>query len=370
MADTTHEQAPQGREGSRWRNQQPTSEEIAEWFKRSVALDPALKPENYVSGVTMIPAVSKVRYVAGFSRDGAPIIGEREELSYTPYMRVDTRISYWWDLLAAHPEWLGVVEYVTSPRFPIDFITSEERVAASDGSQERVIAHRHPGALTALVHQLPEGFSLMSVPVGQGYSHFLCCTVRVSLYDREAYEKDPAAPPLRCGRGTKQVPLLIGRSIPYADPSSLMKCETGAFGRALGFAGILVIGSGIASAEDMFEALTQGTPPAQATPANQGPAAPEQAPVRTGAEQQHDEEAALQVRATQLWHRLHEEHPAGAEEFIGWMRSRRLQSLTAANGAQLRGIVKKLERLADEAERADAQAEAPQDEDEPGSDAG
>jgi hypothetical protein len=364
----------QGLDGSRWVNYRPTAEEVAAWFEESFVIDPALKHSDYVGGITLIPTISRARYVTGFSDRGLPIIAEAEELTYNPYPRVDVRINYFWSMVAAHPEWLAVVESVDLPRIPIDFAHTEEEDEGpvdEHGQRTRGRIHRTlrtPGAMTAMVYQLPTGFSVMSVPVGQGYSHFLCQTTRVAIYDREEVteqsgktiaEKLEGVAPLRSGCGTKQVPLLLGRTTPYADPSSTMRAETGALGRALGFAGIFVIsGAGLATVEDILEAQAQqgASAPAQTMPANQGPPAPEQAPVRTGAERQHDDEAQLQARAVKLWQQLHEEHPGKAEEFIAWMRERKLQSLTAVSGAALRGMVKKLERLSDEAQQADTPA--------------
>ena len=333
-----------GREGGRWVNERPTPEEFATWFETSMKLDPALKHEDYIGGVVLIPTVDeRARYVSGFTNEGHPIIDIRPELNYTPYAKVETRIAYFWDLVAQNG-WKGEIKSVTSPRMPIDFITEEE--TREDGS---MLKRRVPGAMTVLVHQLPDGFSIMSVPVGQGYSHFICHTVEVAIYatDRDGNKQGE---PLRTGRGTKQVPLLAGRDRPYADANSLMKAETGAKGRALGFAGIFIIpGSGVATAEDMLEALAQGTTPAQTEP-SQGPATPE-APLRTGAEQQAATEEELRAKAVTLWKALSEESPEKAEEFGAWMRERGHANFGDVKGAAIRGVVKKLERLSTDAER-------------------
>jgi hypothetical protein len=346
-----------GREGGRWLNERPTSVEFAEWFQASMPIDPKLRHEDYVGGVVLIPAVdSKAPYVTGFTDKGVPMIEQREELNYIPYAKVETRINYFWNLLEAHPEWCSVVEYVTSPRIPIDFITEEE---VREGTERATIKRRQPGAMTVLTHQLPEGFSIISVPVGQGYTHFICCTIRVAIH-RANDEGLPLGKPLRTGRGTKQVPLLAGRATPYADPNAAMKAETGAFGRALGFAGIFVIpGSGVATAEDMLEALTQEQTPAQPATGNAGPAAPTEPPVRTGAEQAAEDDETLRARAQALYAALSQEQPAKAEEFGQWARQRRLTSLGEAHGAILRGVVKKLERLSDREEGAHVPATPP-----------
>src|SRR5437764_555983 len=113
-----------GRIGGRWLNEQPSSEEFAAWFEASMKLDPALDHKDYIGGIVLIAAVDeRVRTVTGFDEQGNAIIDSRAELTYTPYARVETRIAYFWDLMDVHPEWVGVVENVTPPRMPIDFVT-------------------------------------------------------------------------------------------------------------------------------------------------------------------------------------------------------------------------------------------------------
>lgn len=334
-----------GRIGGRWVNEQPSSEEFVEWFETSMKLDPQLDHKDYIGGVVLIAAVDeKVREVTGFNAEGNPIIETHAELTYTPYARVETRIAYFWDLMDVHPEWIGVVENVTPPRVPIDFITEEE---VREGEQPVTVRRRQPGALSVLAHGLPDGFSIMSVPVDKNYTSFICCTRRVSIYKRGRND-EPEGLPLREGIGTKQVPLLTGRGTPWADPNALMKAETGAEGRALGFAGIFVIpGSGVATAEDVLESMSQGATPATATEGNQGPAAPEA--VRTGAEQHQFDEDQLRTRAMTLYKGLNDETPEKAKEFSDWMRARRHQNVNEISGAALRGVVRKLEKLTDEA---------------------
>lgn len=372
-----------GREGGRWINERPTSEEFAAWFHENMKIDEALNAADYMGGVVLIPAVdTKAKTVTGFNNRGKPIIEEGDELSYIPYAKVETRINYFWDLLAAHAEeWVAFIEGVDLDRIPLEVNPSIQTVEEEGGKKTITQRPTRPDALTSLVHQLPLGYSISSVPVGNGFTHFLCSTTLVEVYDRaqldvavERCVKMAVAPeeimrvarsmcpPLRKGRATKQVPMLMGRSTPWADPSSMMKAETGALGRALGFAGIFVIpGSGVATAEDMQEALSQGSTPPQEAPSqgNQGPAAPDVTPVRTGAEQAQDEEGQLKARAAELWKKLGEDHPGKATEFGEWAQSRNLRNLSEAKGAMLKGVVKKLEKLNDEAEQASQQAALP-----------
>lgn len=367
MANQQQEVEPRkGREGGRWINERPTSEEFGRWFGENMKLDEKLDAANYVGGIVLIPAVdTKAKYVTGYTAKGRPIIEEGEELSYIPYAKVETRINYFWDLVDTHQdEWVAVVENVSLDRLPID-IGDATQVVEEEGKRTETTRPARPDALTALVHQLPEGFSLMSIPIGEGYSHFLCATIRVSVY-RKGENGEPTGRPLRTGRGTKQVPLLkggYGNRQPYADDSSIMKAETGALGRALGFAGIFVIpGSGVATAEDMQEQMVGGVvpttqqvePPAEG---NAGPAAPEVAPVRTGAEQAQEDEAKMKARAIDLWRVLQAEHPEKAKEFPAWAQSRGLASLGDARGNVLRGVVRKLEKMTDEADSAAQQGD-------------
>lgn len=364
MPDAPAAPVTMGRQGGRWVNERPTAEDFAEWAKASIKVDAALDLKDYVGGIVLIPAVdSKSKVVLGFvTSTGAPVIAEREELSFIPYAKVETRINYFWDLLDAHPEWSGQVESVTPPRMPIDLVSVEEmRDASSSSWTTRKLMS--PSAMTALVHQLPPGFHVLSVPVGSNYTHFLCCTKRVSIYRINEETGERAKHPLRMGEGTKMVPLVKGRASFYADPDSIMKAETGALGRALGFAGIFVIpGSGVATAEDMQEMLTT-TPAAQqdpaAEPGQQGPSEPVTAPVRTGAEQQVETEEQLCERAKVLWHDLGNTYPEAAAEFGLWAQSRTppVRNLRDVKGPALKGVVKKMEKLIQAALAEQAQVE-------------
>lgn len=367
MPDAPAAPITKGRQGGRWVNERPSSEEFAEWAKGSIKVDEKLDLGDYIGGIVLIPAVdSKSKVVLGFiTSTGAPVIAEREELSFIPYAKVETRINYFWDLLQAHPEWSGQVESITPPRVPIDFVTvRESRETSSSSWTKRELMT--PSAMTALIHQLPPGFHVLSVPVGSNYTHFLCCTKRVSIY-RVDEDGVRAKHPMRTGEGTKMVPLVLGRQSFYADPNSIMKAETGALGRALGFAGIFVIpGSGVATAEDMQEMLAT-QPAAQqdptAEPGQQGPSAPTATPVRTGAEQQVDTEEQLAERARVLWRDLSKTYPEKAAEFGVWAQSRTppIRNLSDVKGPALRGVVKKMEKLVQEAVDAEAQVESAAD---------
>jgi hypothetical protein len=183
---------------------------------------------------------------------------------------------------------------------------------------------------------------------------------------------------------TKVVPVVAWEKV---DPFAIMKAETGAVGRALGMAGMLVIpGSGIATAEDVQEAeqlpgrAMTGTsapetsdgalpevegaeeaqepaalpePPADAPPAEQPPAA-----------NQEDLDAASDDRLRELVERdllaLKNEHPeAYATMKTWWEDDRKLGELNRASiqGLQqpmLRGVVRKVRKTLEEARQAAA----------------
>jgi hypothetical protein len=382
MPDRPHVEPRRGREGARWINVRPTPEEFAEWAKTSIKIDPALDLADYIGGLVLIPAVdNKAKTVTGFNATtGEPTIVERPELAFIPYAKVETRINYFWNYLAAHEELVGVVESKSPPRMPIDFGEVVEAVETADGTVTTKTAPARPSAMTALIHQLPEGFHVLSVPLKDGYVHFLCCTKRVAIYRRADLEALPDRPsvaihPVREGVGTKMIPLVknADKSWAGADQDSIMKAETGALGRALGFAGIFVIpGSGIATAEDMVDSMTATPTAVQAVDGGQGPAEPEavQRPVtiedsgvKTGAEARADGEADLKREATSLWKLLSASYPEKAAEFGAWAKARKppVTSLSDLSDAALRGTLKTLERLCEEGRVAEVAANQAKD---------
>lgn len=290
-----------GREGSRWINERPTGDDVATWFEQSVPIHDELDHSDYVSGVTIIPA--KERYDTLGVREGSdePVIGEMIALTFTPYIRVDTRIRYFWDLMAKHPEWIGTIERV--------------KVEQQDPA-------------------LPEGFFHHEVTLADGNKvvRFIGCSMRVKVRD---IEED--RPVINAPAATKMVPVL-GR---YGeDVNALMKAETGAIGRALGFAGILVApGSGIATAEDMQEAINLAGGGAGAAPAE---------PVEPQLPAEQDE-GELRAYAEAKLTELREEYPHEFDEFREWAQSRNFKTLADIDGPQLKGVVRKLDRVLDEA---------------------
>jgi hypothetical protein len=351
-----------GREGARWINERPTAEEFGEWFGKNVKLDPALEPEDYVGGIVLIPAVEKARIVSGYNQQsGGAIIDEREQLVFVPYGKVETRIAYYWDLLAAHPDWVGEITYVQTTRPSVEPIATKEQVLHGEQMIDRETS-RVP-AVAQIVEQLPDGFFLMSVPVGTSFTHFLCCTIEITI-------KDDTGKLLRKGRGTKMVALTrSGRSADrvWADENSIMKAETGALGRALGVAGVFVIpGSGVATAEDMLE-LNQAPAAAQEqAPATEAATPPpverEASQVTTSVEVAQDERTKLVTHARELLQVATEEYPDVIEKFREWgaQRKPRVRDLNALGDPELKGAIKRLEKLVDEAKQSAQQAPEPE----------
>jgi hypothetical protein len=87
------------REGSRWINQRPSGDEVASWFVQNAPMHEGMEPERYVTGVTLIPAKEKPKILSPERRDRR----RAEQLVWTPYVKVETRVAYFWDLMAAPP---------------------------------------------------------------------------------------------------------------------------------------------------------------------------------------------------------------------------------------------------------------------------
>jgi hypothetical protein len=287
-----------GREGSRWYNQRPTAEEVAEWFYTVRLADGMLHPD-YISGITLISAKEKSDEVFNFDSDGLPLIRERQDLVFIPYVKVDTRVAYFWNLIDHHAEqgWVGTIDPVTTP--------ASETLG------------------------LPPGFFKYAAtdPKGKAAS-FVGCSMRVKVVAGDG--KLVMHPP----PGTKIVSTATKWDV---DQNAVMKAETGAVGRALGMAGMLVVpGSGVATAEDMAD--------------NNVPAGAAAEPVlpATAVELTDDQ---LRDRATDLVAELSRLSRPKLEEYQEWARGRGLV-LTQAQGPVLKGAVKKLEKTIAELEEA------------------
>lgn len=315
----------QGREGSRWFNVRPNADEVAEWFK-SVPVHEGMDRERYIGGIVLIEQKMKTNEVDGLRKDGSPIIREGVlNLTYTPYPKVETRVQYFHDLMALHEDWMGVIE----------------PMGGGEGD-------------------LPAGFSSRVIKGAQNsVTAFVCATMRVRVYERDSYREDVRltragdAKVIRTGKtiidappAIKMVPVLGYGGKP--DPFSLMKAETGAVGRALGMAGMLVVpGAGVATADDMNEAQTlEG----RSAPSQE--AQPEAAQVPQDGAAQEDEEEALRGRATALINEMKAEYPTVFENFQAWHKAKKYGALADCNLLQLKGLVKKAEKDLDAARNA------------------
>lgn len=354
------------REGARWINQRPSPEDFALWFNENVPLhDEALKLDRYIGGIVLIPAEETVK-VPELSATGNLLITERKQMVYIPYPKVETRINYFWDLMALRKDdWRPVIN-------PVE-------VAGK---------YQGDGAIAQINRTLPPGFIVMPVPVfsngAAGYSNFFVASFSVAVYDRDvdwSRGEDgvlrPHAPPIMEGRGTKMVALTKGfkdGSKTWADENSIMKVETGAIGRALGMLGMLAVpGAGVATAEDMIEALSAERagateapqeptlPPTPATPA--APAQQAAAPIEAAAPEQKtaeqeaaEERTALLARTRELVNTLGKDYPEKMEEFRQWATGRQppIRDLSKLQGGALKGTIKRLEKLVQEGQDADS----------------
>lgn len=301
-------------EGARWRYHRPTSAAVAEWFATQ-PLDEGMEHQHYVGGVVLIPANEKVRYTRP---DGSQL--ERYEQTFTPYVQIGTRVGYF-RRLAEHRELIPVIEPAPVPRS-----TNPQSPYFNGNMEEGLWWHLVAGA---------DGKAI----------RYLCATAQVGLYDKQSYaarlRREPVMP-LISGRGTKQV----GGG---PDENMIAKAQTGAVGRALGVAGILVVGTGIATAEDMQEfvgyAGTTVQPSLPTVPSEIANGEPP--PVDPAA--QLDQ---LRSRALALQTELQERSPEAWQEFLAWWQERKRaegwEGLESVPYEALKGVIARLERTAAE----------------------
>lgn len=299
--------------GSRWFDARPDGDEIAKWFLSDVPMHDGLKPERYVAGVTLIQQTEK-RKVLRTAADGeTSFFAEFEELVFTPYAKVETRDLYWHDYLASRSDVVGAIE--AAP-----------------------VAHVSQDGLYSM--HLPEGFFIQAVREKDNrVAHYLCCSRVVKIVKADSAEIGPdgklrGVPVVINPPGTKAVPM-IGRYGP--DDTALMKAETGAVGRALGFAGMLVIpGTGVATAEDVLEAMRgdDGNPAAVA----EEPALPPP--------------SSLEDRLAAVVAEL-KPHEDKHREFTDWLGTKKLPADIAKIPASARrGVLRQAERRLKEATEA------------------
>lgn len=297
------QKAAGAREGSRWVNQRPSGEEVASWFKDNVQLHEGLEHDHYVQGVTLIPSKETLREAVEQSDGSVKVMDTGEQLVYVPYAKVETRVAYFWDYVRLNPEWVGAIE-----RIPVRSVET-------------------PGYFNV---NLPPGFFRQQVQKSDGkFVDFIGCSFQVRIFERDIRAGGRGRVVVEPPAGTKVVPALDRWGKP--DESALMKAETGAVGRALGMAGMLVIpGSGVATAEDMQE-IGQGT-------AAVDPAAAAELPQEAQAEAQ-DERKVIDSLIGQL----QEDHPEAHQEFVAWAREKKIDPGNVTD-TQLRAVRRQLER--------------------------
>lgn len=294
-------------EGSRWINVAPTGDQVAAWFAENVKLHDGLEHKHYVQGITLIPQKDKPRIV----EDGK-VVDDLERLVYIPYAKVETRIAYFWDWVAT----LGETTNVSAAIVPAEI----RRIRGEGLTNEN----------------LPDGFFRFPVKDAAGKDvPYLGCSMQVQVRERTIRSGDAGRMVLGPPAGTKVVPML-DRYGP--DDNAFMKAETGAVGRALGMAGMLVIpGSGVATAEDMLEnAGGRGAGSSGDVPA----AIP-------GGGVEGDPREHVVAMLDELQADFPEAHQAVQE----WAKERKL-TLSDITDSALRGVVRFLEKTLAEAKEA------------------
>lgn len=302
--------------GSRWIIARPEPADVARWFTENVRVHEGLDAPDYVGGLTLITQKEKLEV-----QEEGGAIREINRLVHIPYAKVETRVAYWNDWLDLHNDLVGVVEAVEVARL-------DEAGLRND--------------------YLPPGFFKHPVQGADSkFTYYVACSMRAVLYEKDSIglskvELGADGKPRLVihgkvnrvfGSGTKAVPQL-GRYGP--DDNALMKAETGAIGRALGMAGMLVIpGSGVATAEDMLELRDRGEPqePEVALPADQ---AAQEASGQTAEEQ-------LRARIAEGVAKLQSENPDAYAELEAWAQEKNVD-LDQPTESQLRSLLRQIER--------------------------
>jgi hypothetical protein len=330
---------PATRQGSRWLHEPPTEDEIKEWFEAQ-PLHPGMSPGPYMGGIVLIGATEKVKMTRR-KQNGDPYLAEVEQAVFVPYVKVDTRIAYFRDY----------VRVLNDGKEDGDFYGVIEAVP-----QKRVDDRSSP----YYNENLPDGFGVYPVRnSNDSVNRYLVCTMRVAIYKRpsgdDRVQRSRASDTLILqGVGSKQTT----QARNYADDNAVMKAETGAIGRALGVAGILVVGTGVATAEDVQEAQAGPVGAAGATAegavlptaetaaaAVDGPSVPE-GPGDGAAlpETAEESDESLRERALALRAEMEKDYPAAWAAYTAWWNERGFGQLGELGGPSLKGAVIKLER--------------------------
>lgn len=330
-------------EGSRWRHGPPTPEVLGDWFKKQPLHD-GMDHDRYVGGLVLIPSTDKIKRTK-IANNGSTYVSEEEEATYAPYVGVDTRVRYFRDYVAMHEDWVGKMTPVPA----------------------KVI--EDTGSAYFNAHIADRGFAIVPIRTGESTTFYVACTMEVAIYERESWAakvRGERAEPILQGVATKQVSMTksygTNARTSYPDDNCLMKAETGAVGRALGFMGMLVIGTGVATAEDVQEATSGERPAPQADPALPPVVTREGTPVEAAQEPQaaqepavgpaQDPEAAdeaLREQALTIQKEIQEQFPDAWTTYMEWYRSRGFGAISTLSGPSLKTAVQKLERDLDAA---------------------
>lgn len=313
------------REGCRWIYNPPAGEDFAEWFRENVTFHEGLDPGDYVNGIALIPNKETVQRT-GIDSAGNRVIVSEERLVFTPYPQVETRVRYFWDWCREN-KYLGVIE----PVLPKE--------------QSKT---------------LPFGVHSIHLPASPSTNVvFMCASYQVRVFERDVRTGGRGRLIMEPPLGSKLVPMLGTRGYDKGKPdvNAIMRAQTGAIGRGLGFAGMLIVpGTGVSSAEDMLDLASPG---AIEQAAGTLPAAPvELAPLTDEANAQGPRTSAevgsLEETVKALLAEL-AEYPEWFEQFQGWANERELNIETPVP-ASLRPLEKQLQRkLADaRAQKGDA----------------
>jgi hypothetical protein len=298
MAGRARSQTLSVQEGSRWLHEPPSGPDFASWFKENVKIHDDLEHEDYINGITLIPNVETIKVT---DEDGE--ITEKRRLVFSPYPQVETRVRYFWDWCAANG-YFGEISIVPPVK-------------------------QSP--------MLPPGIFQMVVKQNERDHAWLGAKAQVRVYERDIRAGGKGRLLISPPPATKTVPLSTGRG---PDVNAPLKAETGAIGRALGFAGMLVIpGAGISTAEDMQE-LTSAGPAGGTTIAGVGLPEHEQEPPAPQAEAPVQDLAAT---VNELAATLQSEHPDAWAQVEAWAQERSL-SLDDPPPASLRFLERQLRR--------------------------
>lgn len=325
------------REGNRWINARPSGEDVAAWFAQAVRVHDGLDHAHYVGGITLIGGSERLKQ-AQVAGNGQTVLVDVERYVWTPYIKVETRVRYFWDMIELDDDIVGAIE-------PVE--------------------HARLGDAGVYNRNLPPGFFRLPVALGPNeFVHFIGCTMRVvtyrantlewatrvrKIYDSQIVEGTPrqvqvdeiiedylrGIPVAMYPPATKQIASVSKNE--EADPFAVMKAETGAVGRALGMAGVLVLpGSGIATAEDMHEAI-DGARGGTVKGAPEPPPVAEQAdPAKVEA----DTRERIQGKIATLQSVSQE----GYDRLAAWAGEKKID-LSDPRDTQLRGLELQLDRL-------------------------